>query len=159
AGAPEQLGADHRGRADDLERREHLRADLELARLIGLELTQQIAAERHTHTGLAGQLERAQPRRHHDLVLLEAIRPHAPAATASHPRTCARKRAAGAALRAASPAPISCPCSTPRPPACTARAIASAAYAWAHTYFLKTEASSTAARISSVVHCRLSSGS
>jgi len=55
--APEQLGADHRGRADDLERRENLRADLELARLIGLELAEQIAAERHAHTGLASQLE------------------------------------------------------------------------------------------------------
>ena len=46
-----------------------------------------------------------------------------------------------------------------RTPFSTARAIASAAYAWAHTYFLKTAASSTAARISSVVYCRLSSGS
>jgi len=55
--APEQLGADDRGRADDLDRRQHLRADEELARLIGLELAEQIAAERHAHTGLASQLE------------------------------------------------------------------------------------------------------
>src|SRR6185312_7494117 len=54
---PDDLGADDRCRADDLERSQHLGAQQEFPRLLFLQLPQQIAAEANLDARLATDLQ------------------------------------------------------------------------------------------------------
>src|SRR3984957_5580761 len=78
AGPAQDLGADRGGRADDLDRRNDFLADDELARLVPVQLAQEIAAIGDRNAVALADLQRSQPALQHDLVLGEALAGHAP---------------------------------------------------------------------------------
>jgi hypothetical protein len=63
----------------DFPRREHVGAEQELARLVRLELAEEVAPERHAHAGRTGQLQRAAAGVEHQPVLLQALGAHSEA--------------------------------------------------------------------------------
>ena len=73
----QDLRADGRGLADDLDRLQHLGAMDELQALVDLQRAQQVGAVAHLHAGLLADLERAQRAVHHEVVLGQHVRCHA----------------------------------------------------------------------------------
>src|SRR5437870_5046463 len=71
------LGSNQRGSADNLDRLLHLGADEELARLLALQLSQEIGAVGDGHPGALADFERAQAAVDDKLVLGQHVRAHA----------------------------------------------------------------------------------